>query len=260
MSASSSSPRRQDAIDLVARAARAARSAQRSVAGARREVKDAGLHAMADRLEEAAPSILAANTADLERARAAGTAEGLVDRLTLTPERIAVIAGSLREIAALPDPVGEVVDGRTLPNGLRVRRVRVPVGVVGMIYEARPNVTVDVAALTLKSGNAVVLRGGSAAERTNAAIVGVLRDALVSAGLPADLVLAASGAISGAGLTYPSLDTLLTARGLGHIDAWGQVRIGDRLGPTLAEALDEINREIVREYAQAPRGQHSAKH
>ena len=79
-------------------------------------------------------------------------------------------------------------------------------------------------------------------------------------GLPADLVLAASGAISGAGLTYPSLDTLLTARGLGHIDAWGQVRIGDRLGPTLAEALDEINREIVREYAQAPRGQHSAKH
>ena len=208
MSASSSSPRRQDAIDLVARAARAARSAQRSVAGARREVKDAGLHAMADRLEEAAPGILAANAADLERARAAGTAEGLVDRLTLTPERIAVIAGSLREIAALPDPVGEVVDGRTLPNGLRVRRVRVPVGVVGMIYEARPNVTVDVAALTLKSGNAVVLRGGSAAERTNAAIVGVLRDALASAALSADLVTTVDAA------GRPGATALMQARGL----------------------------------------------
>ena len=158
MSATPSSPRRQDATDLVARAARAARCAQRTVAGARREVKDAGLHAMADRLGEAAPGVLAANTADLERARTAGMRAGLIDRLTLTPERIAAIAGSLREIAALPDPVGEVVDGRTLPNGLRVRRVRVPVGVVGMIYEARPNVTVDVAALTLKSGNAVVLR------------------------------------------------------------------------------------------------------
>ena len=208
MSASSSGPRRQDAIDLVARAARAARSAQRSVAGARREVKDAGLHAMADRLEEAAPGILAANAADLERARAAGTAEGLVDRLTLTPERIAVIAGSLREIAALPDPVGEVVDGRTLPNGLRVRRVRVPVGVVGMIYEARPNVTVDVAALTLKSGNAVVLRGGSAAERTNAAIVGVLRDALASAALSADLVTTVDAA------GRPGATALMQARGL----------------------------------------------
>ena len=106
-----SSLRRKDATELVARAARAARSAQRSVAGARREVKDAGLHAMADRLGEAAPGILAANAADLERARAAGMAEGLVDRLTLTPERITVIADSLREIAALPDPVGEIVDG-----------------------------------------------------------------------------------------------------------------------------------------------------
>ena len=208
MSATPSSPRQQDATDLVARAARAARCAQRTVAGARREVKDAGLHAMADRLGEAATGVLAANTADLERARTAGMRAGLIDRLTLTPERIAAIAGSLREIAALPDPVGEVVDGRTLPNGLRVRRVRVPVGVVGMIYEARPNVTVDVAALTLKSGNAVVLRGGSAAERTNAAIVGVLRDALASAGLPADLV----ATVDAAG--RPGAEALMRARGL----------------------------------------------
>lgn len=177
-----------EAADMVARAARAARAAQRSVAGARREVKDAGLRAMADHLVEAAPRVLAANGADLERARAAGMRAGLVDRLALTPERIGAIADSLREIAALPDPVGEIVDGRTLPNGLRVRRVRVPLGVVGMIYEARPNVTADVAALTLKSGNAVVLRGGSAAEKTNAAIVGVLRAALSDADLPADLV------------------------------------------------------------------------
>ena len=178
----------QEAADLVARTATAARAAQRSVAGARREVKDAGLRAMADRLVEVAPRILAANGADLERARAAGMRAGLVDRLALTPERIGAIADSLREIAGLPDPVGEIVDGRTLPNGLRVRRVRVPLGVVGMIYEARPNVTVDVAALTLKSGNAVVLRGGSAAEATNAAIVDVLRGALSDAALPADLV------------------------------------------------------------------------
>lgn len=198
----------QEAADLVARTATAARAAQRSVAGARREVKDAGLRAMADHLVEAAPRILAANGADLERARAAGMRAGLVDRLALTPERIGAIADSLREIAGLPDPVGEIVDGRTLPNGLRVRRVRVPLGVVGMIYEARPNVTVDVAALTLKSGNAVVLRGGSAAEKTNAAIVDVLRGALSDAALPADLV----ATIDSAGRAGAA--ALMRARGL----------------------------------------------
>lgn len=208
MSETAAPSSQQEAADLVARAARAARVAQRSVAGARREVKDAGLCAMADHLVEAVPRILAANGADLERARAAGMRAGLIDRLALTPERIGAIADSLREIAGLPDPVGEIVDGRTLPNGLRVRRVRVPLGVVGMIYEARPNVTVDVAALTLKSGNAVVLRGGSAAERTNAAIVGVLRDALVSAGLPADLV----STVDSAG--RPGAEALMQARGL----------------------------------------------
>ena len=208
MSETTAPSSQQEAADLVARAARAARAAQRSVAGARREVKDAGLRAMADHLVEAAPRILAANGADLERARAAGMRAGLVDRLALTPERIGAIADSLREIAGLPDPVGEIVDGRTLPNGLRVRRVRVPLGVVGMIYEARPNVTVDVAALTLKSGNAVVLRGGSAAEKTNAAIVDVLRGALSDAALPADLV----ATIDSAGRAGAA--ALMRARGL----------------------------------------------
>lgn len=177
-----------DAVDLVTRAARAARGAQRSITGIRREAKDAGLHVMADRLLAARDEVLAANALDLERARREGMKEGLVDRLVLSPERLAAIADSLREIAALPDPVGEIVEGRTLPNGLRVRRVRVPVGVVGVIYEARPNVTVDVAALALKSGNAVLLRGGSAARDTNVTVVGVLRAALEEAGLPADLV------------------------------------------------------------------------
>ena len=208
MSETAAPSSQQEAADLVARAARAARAAQRSVAGARREVKDAGLRAMADHLVEAAPRILAANGADLERARAAGMRAGLIDRLALTPERIGAIADSLREIAGLPDPVGEIVDGRTLPNGLRVRRVRVPLGVVGMIYEARPNVTVDVAALTLKSGNAVVLRGGSAAEKTNAAIVDVLRGALSDAALPADLV----ATIDSAGRAGAA--ALMRARGL----------------------------------------------
>ena len=223
MSETTAPSSQQEAADLVARAARAARAAQRSVAGARREVKDAGLRAMADHLVEATPRILAANGADLERARAAGMRAGLIDRLALTPERIGAIADSLREIAGLPDPVGEIVDGRTLPNGLRVRRVRVPLGVVGMIYEARPNVTVDVAALTLKSGNAVVLRGGSAAEKTNAAIVDVLRGALSDAALPADLVatIDAAGRAGAAALMRARglIDVLVPRGGAGLIRA-----------------------------------------
>lgn len=223
MSETAAPSSQQEAADLVARTATAARAAQRSVAGARREVKDAGLRAMADHLVEAAPRILTANGADLERARAAGMRAGLVDRLALTPERIGAIADSLREIAALPDPVGEIVDGRTLPNGLRVRRVRVPLGVVGMIYEARPNVTVDVAALTLKSGNAVVLRGGSAAEKTNAAIVDVLRGALSDAALPADLVatIDAAGRAGAAALMRARglIDVLVPRGGAGLIRA-----------------------------------------
>src|SRR5690606_18601082 len=115
-------------------------------------------------------------------------AEGLLDRLALTPERVQAVAQALRELAALPDPVGEVVRGSTLPNGLTLRQVRVPMGVVGMIYEARPNVTVDAAGLALKSGNAVILRGGSAAASSNAVIVAVLGEALAARGLPAELV------------------------------------------------------------------------
>ena len=183
-----------DAHELVTAAARAARAAQRSLARAPRAVKDAALEAMAHSLTEHTEAILSANAADLERGHDSGMKPGLLDRLALDAGRLAGIAESLREVAALPDPVGQVVDGSVMPNGLRVRRVRVPLGVVGMIYEARPNVTVDTAALAVKSGNAIILRGGSAAQDSNAAIVAALRSALDAQGLPADLVTSVDAA------------------------------------------------------------------
>ena len=183
-----------EAHELVTATARSARVAQRSLARAPRAVKDAALEAMAHSLTERGESILAANAADLERGRQGGMKAGLLDRLALDRGRLSAIADSLREVAALPDPVGQVVDGSVMPNGLRVRRVRVPLGVVGMIYEARPNVTVDTAALAVKSGNAIILRGGSAAQDSNAAIVAALRSALEAQELPADLVTSVDAA------------------------------------------------------------------
>lgn len=174
--------------EAVLAVARRARVAARALAGASRATKDAALAAMADALVAAAPRIVAANAEDLARGREQGLTPGLLDRLALDESRIAAIADALRELAGLPDPVGEVVRGQTLPNGLRLRQVRVPMGVVGMIYEARPNVTVDAAGLALKSGNAAILRGGSAAASSNEVIVAVLREALEAAGLPADAV------------------------------------------------------------------------
>jgi glutamate-5-semialdehyde dehydrogenase len=181
-------PSAADAVAAVTAIAQRAKVASRALATATRTTKDAALAAMADGLLAATGAILAANADDVARGRARGMAEGLVDRLTLTATRVEGIAAALRDLANLPDPVGEVVRGSTLPNGLLLRQVRVPMGVVGMIYEARPNVTVDAAGLALKSGNAVILRGGTAAGRSNEVIVSVLRDALVAQGLPADLV------------------------------------------------------------------------
>ncbi|HWV76398.1 MAG TPA: glutamate-5-semialdehyde dehydrogenase [Isoptericola sp.] len=177
-----------DVTAAVRDVARRAQLASRTLATATRATKDAALHALADALEAAADEIVTANADDLARGRERGLSDGLLDRLALTPARIGAIADALRELAGLPDPVGEVVRGQTLPNGLRLRQLRVPMGVVGMIYEARPNVTVDAAGLALKSGNAVILRGGSAAASSNAVIVDVLRRALQGQGLPADLV------------------------------------------------------------------------
>jgi glutamate-5-semialdehyde dehydrogenase len=177
-----------DVENAVREIAGRAKVASRVLATATRARKDAALLALADALVRSSGHVLAANADDVRGATAAGMSAGLVDRLTLTGERLAAIADALRALAALPDPVGEVVRGSTLPNGLRLRQVRVPMGVVAMIYEARPNVTVDAVGLALKSGNAVVLRGGSAALRSNEAVVAVLRAALTDQGLPADLV------------------------------------------------------------------------
>ena len=170
--------------------------------------KDGALHAMAGALVAGTPQVLAANAADLAAARDAGTSAALLDRLALDERRIAGMAEALRDMAGLPDPVGEVVRGSTLPNGLQLRQVRVPFGVVGIIYEARPNVTVDATGICLKSGNAVLLRGSSSAARSNAALVAVLREALAGAGLPADAVQLLDAS------SRESVKQLMRARGL----------------------------------------------
>jgi glutamate-5-semialdehyde dehydrogenase len=165
-----------------------ARTASRTMGRANRAWKDRALRAIGTALKEKETTILAANAKDLDAGRANGTSAALLDRLALTPQRIDGLVAALENLAGLPDPVGNVVRGQTLPNGLRMRQVNVPMGVVAAIYEARPNVTVDIAGLALKSGNAVILRGGSAAAHTNTALVAILRDTLDAVGLPADAV------------------------------------------------------------------------
>jgi len=172
-------------VDVRCRAAKAAAPALARASTAR---KNAALEAMAAALDGAHDRILSANAADVDAARAAGTSVALIDRLTLTPARIDGCARGLRDLIGLTDPIGDVARGWTLPNGLEVRQVRVPLGVVAMVYEGRPNVTVDAAGLAIKSGNACVLRGSSSAIRSNTALAQVLRGALESQGLPADLV------------------------------------------------------------------------
>src|SRR3954453_14776708 len=170
----------------VAGLARAAREASRDLARATRATKDGALHAMAHALDAHIAQVLAANADDVRRAEDGGVEAHLVDRLRLSDERVSAMAEGLRDLACLPDPVGEVVRGSTLANGLELRQVRVPFGVVGMIYEGRPNVTVDAAGICLKSGNAVLLRGSGSARDGNAALVEILRDAVETRDLPAD--------------------------------------------------------------------------
>ncbi|HYX78899.1 MAG TPA: glutamate-5-semialdehyde dehydrogenase [Solirubrobacterales bacterium] len=168
----------------VAEACTSAKRASRELATASTETKNAALGRLTELLGERGDAILEANAADLADERAAGLTEALRDRLTLNADRIDAMAEGVREIAALPDPVGEVLEERILASRLRMRKVRVPLGVIAVIYEARPNVTVDCAALTLKSGNAIVLRGSSYAARSNAALAALAREAAVDAGLP----------------------------------------------------------------------------
>ncbi|MDQ4068819.1 MAG: aldehyde dehydrogenase family protein, partial [Actinomycetota bacterium] len=170
----------------VAELGRRAKAASRAVATASTSAKDAALLASADLLVQHAAEILDANASDVARAEAAGTTATVVDRLRLSPARIEAMAGGLRQVAALPDPVGEIVEGWTRPNGLVIEKVRVPLGVVAIIYENRPNVTSDAYGLCLKSGNAAFLRGSGAALASNLAITAALREGLDKAGLPSD--------------------------------------------------------------------------
>jgi glutamate-5-semialdehyde dehydrogenase len=204
-------------------AARRARVAARVLASLPTAVKDRALHIAADAIVAHVDRILAANAEDLNAARAADTSTALIDRLALGPKRIDGMAAGLRQVAGLRDPVGEVLRGYTLPNGLALRQQRVPLGVVGMVYEGRPNVTVDAFGLALKSGNAALLRGSSSAAKSNEALVSVLRSALLSEDLPADAVQLLSAAdrstvthlIQARGL----VDVVIPRGGAGLIDA-----------------------------------------
>ncbi|MEO6887233.1 MAG: glutamate-5-semialdehyde dehydrogenase [Jatrophihabitantaceae bacterium] len=188
--------------------AQRARDAAAELAPLSRGAKDAALLAMADALVAATDTVLTANARDVAAGRASGMADGLLDRLTLDAGRVAAMAQSLREVAALPDPVGEVIRGYTQPNGLEIRQIRVPFGVIAMIYEARPNVTVDAAGLALKSGNAALLRGSGNAYQSNSVLVDVLAAAAEKAGLPRDSVQLVPGT------DHASVGHLLKARGL----------------------------------------------
>ena len=194
--------------DEVLDAARRAKAAAAVLAPTPRAAKDAALLAMADALVANTDMILAANADDLDRGRAGGLTDAILDRLALDAKRIEAMADGLRQVATLPDPVGEVIRGSTLPNGLQLRQVRVPMGVVGIIYEARPNVTVDAAGLCVKSGNAALLRGSSTAHKSNAALVDVLATAATKAGLPADAIQLVPGT------DHESAKHLMRARGL----------------------------------------------
>jgi glutamate-5-semialdehyde dehydrogenase len=177
----------------VAQICAAAKEASRVLARTDSGTRDAALEAIAAALEEHTPEILEANARDMEAGAEAGLSSALLDRLKLTEERVAGMAADVRTVAALPDPVGETIEGKRLPNGLDVRKVRVPLGVVAVVYESRPNVTIDCSALCLKSGNAIVLRGSSMAAHSNAVLAGIARDAASSAGLPADAISLVAG-------------------------------------------------------------------
>ena len=241
---------------LVADMGRRARLAAGGLARLSDEQRAAALTAAADALREAAPAILAANAEDMAAATAAGLSSALLDRLRLDERRVVGIADAVATVATLPSPVGQVIDESTRPNGLTLRRVRVPIGVIGIIYESRPNVTADAAALCVRSGNAVILRGGSEAARSNAAIHAALVEGLAAAGLPADVVqlvpttdraavgamLAADGAID---LIIPRGGKSLVARVqaearvpvLAHLDGINHIYVDASADPATAERI-----------------------
>jgi glutamate-5-semialdehyde dehydrogenase len=194
--------------DEVRAVAQRARAAAAGLAPLTRQTKDTALLAMADALEAHTDRILAANAEDVTAGRDGGTTEAMLDRLSLDASRVRAMADGLRHVATLPDPFGEVIRGSTLPNGLELRQVRVPLGVVGIVYEARPNVTADAAGLCVKSGNAVLLRGSGSAYRSNSVLVDVLAEAATEAGLPVDAIQLVPGT------DRDSVQALMDARGL----------------------------------------------
>ena len=225
-----------------------ARAAARVVARAPTRAKDAALEAAAAAIERDARSLLAANAGDVAGSRAAGDDEAFVDRLALNPERVAAMADGLRQVAALPDPVGEITDLKYRPTGIQVGRMRVPLGVVGIIYESRPNVTADAAALCLKSGNAAILRGGSEAMRSNQAIAACLHAGLATAGLPEDAVQAIEtsdrAAVGMLATMDRYVDVLVPRGGKSLIQ-----RVADEATVPVIKHLDGVCHVFVDEYA-----------
>ncbi len=233
-----------DCTALVEGLARAARLAQRQLSALPSVARAAALHLAADRLVAATPAILAANAKDLAAGEARGLAKAMLDRLALDEARLAGIADGLRAVADLPDPVGQVIDTHTQPNGLKFQRIRVPIGTIGIIYESRPNVTADAAALCVRAGNAALLRGGSEAVHSNRAIHAALVAALTAGGVPAEavqLVPTQDRAAVGAMLAASGLIDMIVPRGGKSLVARVQA---DARVPVLAH-LDGINHTYV---------------
>lgn len=253
-----------DCTALIATMAHAARAAARRLATATTVDKAAALRAAAASLRGAAPAILAANALDMTAGRERGLSSAMLDRLFLDEARLEDVATAIESVAALPDPVGAIIDSRTPPNGIVLSRVRVPLGVIGIIYESRPNVTADAAALALMAGNAVILRGGSEAVHSNRAIHAALVDGIVATGLPADavqLVPTQDRAAVGAMLTAQGLIDIVIPRGgkslvervqtdarvpvLAHLDGIVHVYIDGAAAPEMARAIT-VNAKLRR--------------
>ena len=239
---------------VIANCARSGRAAQRELAGLSSERRAAGLRAAAHVLRQRSAEVLAANAEDCAAAKSAGLTDAMIDRLRLDPERLAAIADAIAQVAALPDPVGEVIDRQARPNGLVLERLRIPIGLIGIIYESRPNVTADAAALCVRSGNAVLLRGGSEAARSNRAIHAAFVEGLMTEGLPGDavqLVPTQDRAAVGAMLEAAGLIDMIVPRGGKSLVA--RVQAEARV-PVLAH-LDGINHTYVHAAADPAKAQ-----
>ena len=249
-------PETADSAALVEGLARAAQVAQRQLAAMPSAARAAALHAAADALVAATPAILAANAQDLAAGEARGLAKAMLDRLALDAARLAGIADAVRAVADLPDPVGQVIDSSERPNGLKLQRIRVPIGTIGIIYESRPNVTADAAALCVRAGNAALLRGGSEAVHSNRAIHAALIRGLVSGGVPAEavqLIPTQDRAAVGAMLAASGLIDMIVPRGgkslvarvqadarvpvLAHLDGINHTYVHAAADPAMAEAI-----------------------